>query len=129
MVQSVLKALNENHWYIIAGLLVATASWWTFGCISKTQSMMDDNKKVCRGELQAELEYYVNIAKARAEDLDRQDEIKQALLDAANVMSSTGTINPSGLINLAASIGGISFGLTQRQKLKSASKKNGTPAS
>jgi hypothetical protein len=71
-----------------------------------------------RTELQIELNYIVGQAKVREENLDRQDAVKQALLDAANIIGATGTINPSGLINLAASIGAIGFGLSQRQALK-----------
>ena len=48
----------------------------------------------------------------------------QALLDAGNLMATTGQINPSGLINIAATIGAISFGLNRNQKLKAVTKEN-----
>ena len=123
MLKNILKFANDNHWYIIAGVLVAAAVTWTFGCQSTCTSLLNDSKKITRSQLQNELNYIVGQAKCYEEDLDKQDAVKQALLDAANVMGATGTINPSGLINLAASIGGISFGLSQRQKLKSATTK------
>jgi hypothetical protein len=116
MIKMALKFMNENHWYIIAGALAAAAIFWTYGCTSTTKSLLDENRMVCRDELIAELNYTIDLAKSREADLDRQDAVKQSLLDAANIMSTSGSINPSGLINLAASIGGISFGLTQRQK-------------
>jgi hypothetical protein len=117
------KLLNDNHWYIIAFVLACSAIFYTYGCESQVCSLVDESKKVNRSGLQNELNYIIGLAKVREEDLDKQDAVKQSLIDAANIMSTEGSINPSGLINLAATIGGISFGLTQRQKLKDALKK------
>jgi hypothetical protein len=122
MIKTVLKWCNDNHWYLIAGAMIITVIFWTYGCESKVTSLINQGQMVNRSELQNELNYVVGQAKAREENLDRQDAVKQALLDAANIMGTTGAINPSGLINLAASIGGIAFGLSQRQALKNANK-------
>ena len=121
-----LKFLNDNHWYIIAGIVLAGATSLTYGMQSKCPSLLNPQNKVNREELQNEVNYIIGRARAMEKNLDRQDAVKQALLDAANVMGTGGQINPSGLINLAASIGGISFGLTQRQKLKAATVKKPT---
>jgi len=110
--------LNDNHWYIIAVAVLVGTLLWTYGCESQVQSLIDDTKLVNRSELENELQYLIGKARAQAERLDRQDEIKQSLLDAANIVGAGRQINPSGLLNLAATIGGISFGLSQRQKLK-----------
>jgi len=118
MVHTVLKLLNDNHWYIIAVAVLVGTLLWTYGCESQVQSLIDDTKLVNRSELENELQYLIGKARAQAERLDRQDEIKQSLLDAANIVGAGRQINPSGLLNLAATIGGISFGLSQRQKLK-----------
>lgn len=124
----VLKFLNDNHWFIIAGMLTIAILLWTYGCESTVQSMLDDNKKVNRTMLTAELNYIIADIENRVADLDKQDEIKQALLDAANVIGTTGSINPSGLLNIAATIGAISFGLNRNQKLKKEKKKSPTEA-
>lgn len=116
--------MNEQHWYVIAFTLIAGLAIFGYGCVSTTESLIDPERKVSRTELVNELNYLVGMAKAREEDLDRQDEIKQALFDAANIMSQAGTINPSGLINLAACIGAISFGLNRNQKVKALTKDN-----
>jgi len=78
-------------------------------------------KKITRTELTSELNYLIGVAEARGEDLDRQDSVKQALLDAANVIGQGGQINPSGLLNVFATIGAVSFGLNRNQKLKNVS--------
>ena len=121
--KKILLWLNEQHWYLIGIAVLVVLIFWTYGCVSTTESLINQNQKITRSELQNELNYLVGLAKAREEDLDRQDSVKQALLDSANIMSQTGSINPSGLINLAATIGAISFGLNRQQKLKAATKK------
>jgi len=125
MIKRLLKWSNDNHWYIIAGLVMASMMFWTYGCVSTVSSVMYPDKQINRSELETELQYLVSTVQNRIEDLDRQDAIKQSLLDAANVVASTGTINPSGLINLAATIGAIGFGLNRNQALKKIKNGNG----
>lgn len=117
---TILKWLNEQHWYIVAICIIAAAIFWTYGCESQVTSMINPPEKINRAGLQNELDYLIGQVEVKVADLDKQDEIKQALLDSANLMASTGTINPSGLINLAACIGAISFGLNRNQKYKTA---------
>lgn len=114
----ILSWLNDQHWYLVAIVIIAGSILWTYGCESQVRSLLDPNQQINRAELQNELDYIIGQARIKAQDLDRQDEIKQSLLDAANVIATTGTINPSGLINLAACIGAIAFGLNRNQKLK-----------
>lgn len=128
MLKSTLKLINDNHWYLAAALVAVAALFWTYGCESQVMSLLDESKKVNRSGLQNELNYIVGLARTRAEDLDKQDSVKQALLDAANIISTEGSINPSGLLNLAACVGGISFGLSQRQKLNAYKKTNTSAA-
>lgn len=120
--KNLFSIVNGGKWYIAAGLLLIIAIGYTYGLSSKCPSLLDPNKKISRAQLQNELNYVIGQAKCYADDLDKQDAVKQALLDAANIIGSSGTINPSGLLNLAASVGGISFGLTQMQKRKAAEK-------
>lgn len=115
---ALLNWLNDQHWYLVAIALIAAAILWTYGCESRVQSLMYPTQKINRTELQNELTYLVGLAKAREEDLDKQDAAKQALLDAATVIGSTGSINPAGLVNIGATILAISWGLNRNQKLK-----------
>lgn len=130
MLTTVLKFCNENHWYIIAGIFLSGLFFWGYGCESEVCSLINPDQKVNRLELENEVRYIVGKADALKVDLDKQDAIKQQLLDAANVIGSGGNINPSGLLNLVASIGGISFGLSQRQKYNAVKKTTtaGSPA-
>jgi hypothetical protein len=119
---TILKWFNDNHWYLIAGLIISGMFFWTYGCESKVESLMTAQKKINRAELSTELQYMVSLAKAREEDLDRQDAAKQALLDAATVIGSTGSINPAGLVNIAATIAAVGWGLKKNQQVNTLTK-------
>lgn len=114
--------LNDNHWYITAAIITGGLLFWSYGCESQVQSLLDDAKQVNRQELQVELEYITGIASTRVADLDKQDKIKQALFDALVLVGQGGQVNTLGVVNLAATIGAISFGLNRNQKLKNATK-------
>ncbi len=113
-----LKFLNDNHWYLVAGIILCATMFWSYGCESQTTSLIDPAKQVNRGELQVEIEYVAGIAKTRVMDLDKKDEFKMALFDALVLISQGGQINSLGVLNLAATIAAISWGLNRNQKLK-----------
>lgn len=118
----ILKSLNDNHWYIIAAAIAAAIMIWVYGCVSTVPSVLHPEQLINRIELDNELQYLIGLVQARAQELDRQDAIKQALLDSANVIGQTGNINPSGLLNIIATIGAVSFGLNRNQKAKALAK-------
>lgn len=120
--KTILNWLNEQHWYIVAAIVIAGITFWTYGCESQVQSIMYPEQTVNRTELSNELVYLVGLAKAREENLDKQDAAKQALLDAVTVIGSTGSVNPAGLVNIAATVLAIGWGLNRNQKLKAATK-------
>ena len=126
IMKNLLKILNENHWYIAAIFILAGIGFWTHGCESKVGSVIDPSKKINRAELQVELAYLVGQVEVKVADLDRQDAIKQALFDAMVIVGQGGQINTMGLVNLAATIGAISFGLNRNQKYKNARSANST---
>lgn len=128
MCEKLLTLISKNVWYIFAAAILAVPFFFAYGMQSKCPSLINPERMVTRDELQNELNYLIGQAKVRAADLDRQDEIKQQLLDAPNIIAMGGGVNASGILNLAASIGGIAFGLQQRKKLTDANKKNGSTA-
>jgi hypothetical protein len=120
--QTILKWLNEQHWYLIAGAIIFGMMFWTYGCESRVMSLIDSTKKVNRAELQVEIEYVAGIAKTRVTDLDKQDAIKQALFDALTMVSQGGQVNAMGVVNLAATIAAISWGLKKNQQVNALTK-------
>jgi hypothetical protein len=112
-----LEWTNENHWYIIAAIVICAILVWVYGCQSQVTSMIDHTKKVTRAGLQVESDYLLGQIKVKLEDLDQQDELKRLILDQASVFATTGTFNPLGLLNTLISVAAISFGLNRNQKL------------
>jgi len=111
-----LKFLNENHHYIIAAAVIVVCCFWTYGCHSQVNSILNPNQRISRAELQIEVEYFMAHAELKFLDLDRQDQLKQTLLDLGSTFATTGTLNPTGLLNTAVSVAAIAFGLNQRKR-------------
>lgn len=116
--KNLLKLINDNHWYLVAIAIIAGMVFWTHGCESQVASLIDPTQKVNRAGLQNELNYIVGQVEIKVADLDKQEALKQALFDSMIVVAQGGQINTLGIINLAATIGAISFGLNRNQKLK-----------
>jgi arginine exporter protein ArgO len=117
MIKTIMKYLNDNHWYIIAAIVICAIFLWLFGCQSKVSSMITPEKQITRDELMLESDYLLGEIKVKLADLDKQDEIKQLIIDQASMFSKTGSFNPMGLLNTLISVGAISFGLNRNQKL------------
>lgn len=116
--KKLLSLLNDQHWYIAGGIVIVALVIWLYGCQSQVQSIIDPTKKVTRAELQLESDYLIGQLRVKMTDLDRQDELKMLLLEQAQIFGQTGTLNPTGLLNTAITIGAISFGLNRNQKVK-----------
>lgn len=114
--KKLLHFLNENHHYIIAAAVIIVCCLWTYGCESKVKSVLNPDQKVTRAGLQLELDYFVGQLGIKFATLDRQDELKQTLLDLGQTFATTGTFNPTGLLNTAISVAAIAFGLNQRKR-------------
>lgn len=76
--KKLLKFCNDNHWFIIAGLLGIAATFWTFGCVSTVDSVVNPGQQVNKLGLDNELQYLIGLVKIRAEELKRQDETTQS---------------------------------------------------
>lgn len=111
-----LKFINDNHHYIIAAIIVLVACFWTYGCGSKVNSILHPNQLVTRGELKIEVDYFMAHADLKFMSLDKKDEIRQWLIDLGSTFATTGTLNPTGLLNTAISVAAIAFGLNQRKR-------------
>ena len=123
-----LKWISKNQGISIAIIINLCVIVWTFGCESKVQSLKSD-RKVTRAELT--IEYNTEINRLQNEiqslqetgqlsfaELDRIDAIKAKLFDTVALATSTGGINPIGLVTLLGTIGGIGLGVDNRIKDK-----------
>lgn len=90
--------LNHERYQVIAVFVALSVCLWIYGCESQTTSPTDPSQKVTRAQLTGEIDYYLAKAEIAYKDLDRQDEIKQKLMDAAAIAAQGGRINVVGLI-------------------------------
>jgi len=107
MLKKLLDFLNHERYQVFAIAICVGLLIWFIGCESKVRSITDPSQMVTRNELVAEIDFYLANAEIRFADLDKQDELKQTLLDAALLYGQTGTINPLGLMATLAGVLGI----------------------
>lgn len=108
--QKLIDFLNHERYQVVAVLACGALLLWVYSCQSSTKSPIDPTKKVTRAQLTAEVDYYLAQAEIAYTDLDRQDEIKKAILDAAAIAAQGGKVNIIGL--LLANIGILGAGAT-----------------
>jgi len=125
-------AFIKNHikglitFAITAGLII-----FIWGCPSTTTSLLHNDRKVTRPELQLELENITALARLRITDLNQQDELKSLLVQNALIIFDGQPLNPLGLLTGVAAIYGIASGGYQiggkvNTKVKERKVKNGT---
>lgn len=114
---------SHNTGFVAAQTLIIVTLIWVQGCPSTTRSILDPSVKVTRGELQIEIDTLLATADLRYADLDKQDQIKKMITDHALLWSTTGAINPVGLITALVGIAGIGAtvdNVTKRRKERKA---------
>lgn len=116
--KKILSYLNDQHWYIIAVILIIGFMIWIYGCHSKVTSIMHPGQQVTRAELELESDYVIGQFRVKLAELDRQDAVKTLILEQAAIFGQAGTFNPTGLLNACISIGAISFGLNRNQRVR-----------
>ena len=83
---------------------------YVYGCEPKTKSLLDSCKLVNRKELQIELDMFINTAKVRMADLDKQEALRNIILQNALVIVEGQPFNPVGILTGLAAIYGITQG-------------------
>lgn len=108
--------VNDNHSATIAIGIAAILFAVFYGCTSKIQSFSEPTKRLSRPELEAEYAYITAQFQAKFAALDRQDLLKQLIIDQATVVTSGGTFNPAGLISIGIAAVAVGYGLDGRRK-------------
>jgi len=112
------ELFNHERYMSISVLLVIACLFWFYGCQPKVVSLQDPTRKVCREELQAEVDYFIANAEFRFKELDRQQAAIQSLTDQLAVMSETGTINPLGILGVIGILSGTGATIDNVRKRK-----------
>lgn len=116
------KFFNDNHWQVIAVIILLSAGFWFYGCQSQVQSLVDPAKKVTRTELIGEVDAFLATAKAREMSLDEQDELRKKILDNAALFAQGGQMNPMGALSTVVSIFAIGSAVDSKRKINTLTK-------
>lgn len=116
--------LNHERYQIIAVIIVVFFTVWIQCCVSTTNSLLDDNRKVTRNELIAEMDLILARCADRVNSLDQQDALKNAIAENALLFAETGTINPVGLVTTVFSVLGLGAVVDNMRRRKDAKTKS-----
>jgi len=121
------ETIRHNKGIVIAIFTFLVFAGCVFGLASKVPSIVNEDKKVTRPELRAEVEVETArlkaelqrikaLAKTRNEELDRQDKIKQDIVDIGLVVAEGGNVNPIGILGYALGLFGVGATIDNRLK-------------
>lgn len=114
--KSIWTFIRHNRGILISTVLVGILLFWAYSCQSKVRSITNPDTFVTRPELNAEVEHFLAQAQLKFADLDRQDEFKRLIFEAAITFVEEGTINPLAIIMTSSSILGIGAILDNQRK-------------
>ena len=115
--KKILKFIRHYKGFMVSLVLVLMLCLWTFGCESRVISPRT-GQMVTRQELLLEVDYFIKEIELKVADLDKQDELKNGLLNIGIVVAESGvdSINPIGAVMTLASIIGIGLAADNTKK-------------
>lgn len=96
--------IRHNRGTLISTVLISIILLWVYACQSSVRSIVHPERMVNRDDLQAEVDNFIRQAEIKFADLNRQDEIKRTLFEAAITSAKGAPINP---IAIALTLGNI----------------------
>jgi hypothetical protein len=119
--------LDDNHWWVVAFVVIAALIIWAYGCESTVPSLLYPNQRVNADGLNAEIQYFNARAAGEVNEIAYQNNIKQAFFNGLNAVAlAGGTISTGGLLTLITTIASVAFGLQQRKAASNNSTGTGT---
>lgn len=114
-----LQSVKSKWEWVMVMALASGLVIWIVGCPPTTTSLLNGTTKITRDELQLELDSLIMSAKFRMEDLDRQEKLRQMVLQNALLVLQGQPFNPLGILSGVAALYGIGAAVgTGKKKLK-----------
>lgn len=113
--------IKKNIQWIISVNVAIFVITYAYGCEAKTQSLIYPDKKVPISEIVTELELLERKATIAFADLERQDRIRDIVLNQSLIIAQGGAVNPIGVIMSVMAILGLGVGaddIRLRKKIK-----------
>lgn len=116
MKEKVLQFLR-HYQGTVAGLVVcAVLVVWGLGCQVTTQNPFQPDEKITAKELEIEVNAYADKVALAYEDIERQEAIRSAILEAGLAYAQGGGVNPVGLATTLMGIVGVGAVIDNRKK-------------
>jgi len=112
--------LKKNKKTVIAYTVTIGVLIYLYACESQVRSLDGSRRLVTRVELQAELNTYLDKIDIRFASLDRQDKLREIILNNAMIVVQGQPFNPAGLITAVLTL----YGVTQAAKNTTGAIKN-----
>lgn len=110
------QKIRHNQGLVISGVLALVAVAWAYGCQVSVRSILHPEQRLTRPELAAEVEAFAAQARLRFANLDRQEELKQAVFNMAIQYAKGGRLNPVAIAITLSSILGLGAVIDNRRK-------------
>lgn len=110
-----IKTWIRHNYGITGGLIICVMLLIYSGCAVKTESPFS-GEKVTKAELEAEVQAYVVKVQQAYDDLEQQEAIRKALLEAGLAYAQSGGVDFVGLGFTLAGICGIGLGVDNVRK-------------
>lgn len=110
--------LNHERYQTISLLLATGLLIWFLGCEPKTQSLIDPTQQVTRAQLDIEIDTIISKSNIAYASLEKQEHLREFLLQQALIGASAGTINPLTLFTSLAAILGVGATVDNVRKRK-----------
>lgn len=113
-----MKKLLKNNYVQICTVFIGICFFGYFiGCEPKVNSLLDPTKKVTGAELEIELKTVMAIAKMRHDDLAKQIQLRNLILNNALLIAETGTVNPIAVLTGLFAFYGIGSAANQTKNV------------
>ena len=112
--------LKKNKRMVIVYAVTIGVARFLYACESQVRSLDGSRRLVTRVELQAELDAYLDKVDIRFASLDRQDKLRELILNNAMIVVQGNPFNPIGLLTGFAAL----YGVTQAGKKTTGAIKN-----
>lgn len=122
LIQKILNFYNDNWTHVVSMNACIFLIWFAYGCEPKTKSLTQPGQEVTRAELIGELEILKLQYKSRTDDLDKQELLRDFILQQTVIVAQTGTVNPIGIATALLALLGLGAGVDdirlRRQRAK-----------
>lgn len=116
MLSKIWATIKHNRFIISSIIVSVIIIGYAYGCQAEVQSPFDTWKMVTRPQLEIEVQKYAATISLAYADLQKQEEVKNLIVNAGLAYAQGEGINPVGLIATVMGILGIGAVVDNRQK-------------